>query len=220
MISTQSTTHAPPTFDETFRAALHDLLVWRRDVRHFRTDPLPAGTVHRLIALAALAPSVGLSQPWRFVTVDDPARRAHVRANFEHCNADALASQSPDRAALYARLKLAGLTDAPAHVAVFAERATTQGHGLGRHTIPEMIDYSAVLAVHTLWLAARAEEIGVGWVSILDPARLARTLDVPDDWSFIAYLCIGYPDCADDVPALERAGWEQRRPPATTIVAR
>jgi 5,6-dimethylbenzimidazole synthase len=220
LTATQSTAHAPPTFDDTFRLGLHDLLVWRRDVRHFRADPLPDGTVHRLIELASLAPSVGLSQPWRFVTVDDPARRAQVRANFEHCNADALAMQSPDRATHYAQLKLAGLTDAPAHVAVFAERATTQGHGLGRHTMPEMIEYSAVLAVHTLWLAARAEEIGVGWVSILDPAQLARALDVPEHWSFIAYLCIGYPDCADDVPALERAGWEQRRAPTATIVAR
>ena len=215
----QSTTGAP-TFDSTFRAALHDLLVWRRDVRHFRPDPLPDGTVRHLIELACLAPSVGLSQPWRFVTVDDPARRAAVRANFEHCNADALAAQTADRAAQYARLKLAGLTDAPAHVAVFAERATAQGHGLGRRTMPEMIEYSAVLAVHTLWLAARADDIGVGWVSILDPARLSATLDVPAEWSFIAYLCIGYPESADDVPALERAGWEHRRASTEIIVSR
>jgi 5,6-dimethylbenzimidazole synthase len=90
----------PTEFDDTFRARLRDLLVWRRDVRCFRRDPLPAGTLERLIHLACLAPSVGLSQPWRFVIVDDPIRRAAVRENFERCNADALAAQSPERTSL------------------------------------------------------------------------------------------------------------------------
>jgi 5,6-dimethylbenzimidazole synthase len=209
-----------PTFDATFRSALHELLVWRRDVRHFRPDPLPPGTLAGLIAEACLAPSVGLSQPWRFVTVDDPARRAAVRANFETCNADALAAQPIDRAACYARLKLAGLVEAPVHLAVFADKQTEQGHGLGRRTMPEMIEYSAVLAVHTLWLAARADGIGVGWISILDPARLRQTLDVPPDWAFIAYLCIGYAVDVDDVPLLERAGWEHRRAPDVCVLTR
>jgi 5,6-dimethylbenzimidazole synthase len=209
-----------PTFDASFRATLHDLLVWRRDVRHFRRDPLPPGTLDTLLAEASLAPSVGLSQPWRFVTVDDPARRAAVRENFEHCNADALAAQPADRAACYARLKLAGLIEAPVHLAVFADRDTDQGHGLGRRTMPEMIEYSAVLAVHTLWLAARANGIGLGWVSILDPDRLTTTLDVPPHWAFIAYLCMGYAVDVDDVPALERAGWERRRTPDTSVLTR
>jgi 5,6-dimethylbenzimidazole synthase len=209
-----------PEFDSAFRASLHDLLVWRRDVRHFRRDPLPAGILDALIQEASLAPSVGLSQPWRFVTVDDPARRADVRANFESANAEALAAQPADRAACYARLKLAGLTEAPVHLAVFADRATDQGHGLGRRTMPEMVEYSAVLAVHTLWLAARAHGIGLGWVSILDPEQLTAALDVPPHWAFIAYLCIGYALEADDVPALERAGWEHRRPVETSVLTR
>jgi 5,6-dimethylbenzimidazole synthase len=200
----------PTDFDDAFRARLRDLLVWRRDVRCFRRDPLPAGTLERLIHLACLAPSVGLSQPWRFVVVDDPVRRAAVRENFERCNVDALAAQSPQRAAAYARLKLAGLDDAPCHLAVFADRSTAQGHGLGRHTMPEMIEYSAVTAVHTIWLAARAEGIGVGWVSILEPASVAAILDVPSHWKFIAYLCLGFPQSEDDVPDLARKGWEQR----------
>src|SRR5208282_6766937 len=161
--------------------------------------------------LACLAPSVGLSQPWRFVIVEDGAARAAIRKNFAACNAQALAAQSPQRAGLYARLKLAGLEEAPAHFAVFADRSTAQGHGLGRHTMPEMIEYSVVTAVHTIWLAARAEGIGLGWVSILDPARVAVILDVPSHWSFIGYLCIGYPQHADVVPELERANWEYRR---------
>jgi 5,6-dimethylbenzimidazole synthase len=209
-----------PTFDPTFRARLRDLLTWRRDVRRFRTDALPAGTVERLIELACLAPSVGLSQPWRFVIVDDPARRQAVRAEFAACNADALAGYVDDAARRYATLKLAGLDDAPAHLVVFADRATAQGGGLGRRTMPEMIEYSAVAAVHTLWLAARADGIGVGWVSILEPARINTILDVPADWRLIGYLCLGYPARDDDVPALERAGWERRQTVGDFILRR
>src|SRR5271154_6030116 len=118
----------PPSigFDSAFRARLRDLLLWRRDVRRFRRDPLPGGAVEALIELACLAPSVGLSQPWRFVIVENAAIRAAIRRNFESCNAQALAAQSSARAALYARLKLAGLDEAPAHLAVFADRATAQ----------------------------------------------------------------------------------------------
>src|SRR6202035_488590 len=134
-------------FDDDFRARLHDLLVWRRDVRRFRTDPLPAGTLERLIEIACLAPSVGLSQPWRFIVVDDPARRAEVRDAFKACNADALESYAGELATKYASLKLAGLEEAPCQFAVFADRATPVGHGLGRRTMPEMAEYSAVTAI-------------------------------------------------------------------------
>ncbi len=210
----------PMDFNEAFRARLRDLLVWRRDVRRFRREALPRGTLERLIRLACLAPSVGLSQPWRFVIVDDPARRLGIRNNFESCNAAALAAQNQRRAAAYARLKLAGLDDAPSHLAVFADPSTAQGHGLGRHTMPEMIEYSAVTAIHTIWLAARAEGIGMGWVSILEPAAVAAILDVPSDWKFIGYLCLGFPQAEDDTPDLERAGWEQRQPPSSVLIRR
>jgi 5,6-dimethylbenzimidazole synthase len=200
-----------PQFDEPFRARLRELLAWRRDVRHFRREPLPAGTLERLIEYASLAPSVGLSQPWRFVVIEDGGRRQAIRACFEACNADALRFQAPERAATYARLKLAGLEDAPGHVAVFADRETTQGHGLGRLTMPATLDYSVAMAVHTLWLAARAESIGVGWVSILDPVQVGAILDTPPTWSFIGYLCIGYPIEEQPKPELEREGWEGRR---------
>jgi 5,6-dimethylbenzimidazole synthase len=213
---------APPQsgFDAAFRARLRDLLVWRRDVRRFRRDALPDGAVESLIELACLAPSVGLSQPWRFVIVEDRVLRAAIRENFAACNAEALAAQAPQRAGLYARLKLAGLDEAPVHFAVFADRATTQGHGLGRRTMPEMIDYSAVTAVHTIWLAARAQGIGLGWISILDPAAMTAILNVPTEWKFIGYFCLGYPEAEDTIPELEQAGWEQRGPISSIIIRR
>jgi len=200
-------------FDESFRNRLHDLFVMRRDVRRFRADKLPPGTIERLIAAACLSPSVGLSQPWRFVIVDDPARRAAIRDEFRACNAEALAAYSGERAVRYAGLKLAGLEEAPCQVAVFADRATATGHRLGRGTMPEMIEYSVVAAVCTIWLAARAEGIGMGWVSILDPARMAAILDIPEAWRFIGHFCLGYPETEDDRPELERAEWERRGPP-------
>jgi 5,6-dimethylbenzimidazole synthase len=207
-------------FDDSFRARLHDLLAWRRDVRRFRRDSLPPGTLEALIDLACLAPSVGLSQPWRFVIVDDDRTRFAIRQNFETCNAEALAVQGEERARLYASLKLAGLNEAPCQFAVFVDRSTEQGHGLGRRTMPEMIEYSAVTAVHTIWLAARAQGIGMGWISILDPAAVAAVLDVPTEWKLIGYFCLGYPQSDSTVPELERAGWEQRRCPSAVIIRR
>jgi 5,6-dimethylbenzimidazole synthase len=203
-------TTSPPCFDDAFKAQLHDLLVWRRDVRRFKRDVLPDGALERLIESACLAPSVGLSQPWRFVIVGDAKLRGAVLTEFERCNADALKSYSGEVAARYAKLKLAGLVEAPAHLAIFADRSTLVGRGLGRRTMPEMADYSVVAAVVTMWLAARAEGIGMGWVSILDPARVAQVLDVPNDWRFIGYFCLGYPEDETQVPELERAGWERR----------
>ena len=208
------------SFDPVFRSRLHALLAWRRDVRRFHRDPLPEGTIERLIGLACLAPSVGLSQPWRFVLVDLPARRAALRSNFLHCNAAALAMQAPERAQHYARLKLAGLDRAPCQLAVFADPMTRQGHGLGRHTMPQTIDYSAVIAAHSLWLIARAEGIGMGWVSILDPAAVRDILDVPRSWLLIGYFCLGYAGLDDDLPELEREGWEMRRPVDDFLVRR
>jgi 5,6-dimethylbenzimidazole synthase len=207
-------------FDDDFRARLHDLLVWRRDVRRFRTDPLPAGTLDRLIAVACLAPSVGLSQPWRFVTVDSAERRRAVVDDFSACNAAALASYAGDQAARYAALKLAGLAQAPSQLAVFADATTEVGHGLGRRTMPEMAEYSVVAAITSMWLAARAEGIGMGWVSILNPARMAAILDVPEHWRFIGYFCLGYPEAVQAEPELERAGWEKRRPPDSVVLRR
>jgi len=196
------------------------LFRWRRDVRHFRADPVPPDLLLRLLDVASLAPSVGLSQPWRFVIVEDRARREAVRANFSVCNAEALACQDSGRAALYARLKLAGLDEAPCHLAVFAEPDPRQGHGLGRRTMPETVVYSAVMAAHTLWLTARSIGLGLGWVSILDPAVVAAVLKVPCDWTLIGYFCLGYPREEHDTPELESEGWERRHGAAVSIIWR
>jgi 5,6-dimethylbenzimidazole synthase len=209
-----------PVFDDAFQRHLLELFRWRRDVRRFKTTAIAPGLLDELLGIACLAPSVGLSQPWRFVTVDDPARRAAVRANFMSCNADALAHQADGHRACYARLKLAGLDEAPVHLAVFAEADPVQGHGLGRRTMPETISYSAVMAVHTLWLAARARGLGMGWVSILDPAAVIAALDVSAGWTFIGYFCIGIPEAEADAPELETEGWEHRRDPAASRIRR
>jgi 5,6-dimethylbenzimidazole synthase len=207
-------------FDDAFRRRLRDLFVWRRDVRRFRREPLAPGMIERLIETACLSPSVGLSQPWRFIIVENVARRRAIIEDFKACNGEALSEYSDETAERYAALKLAGLEEAPCHVAVFADRATEVGTGLGRRTMPEMAEYSVVAAICTLWLAARAEGIGLGWVSILDPRRVGVILSVPDHWIFIGYLCLGYPQHEDDTPELERAQWEQRQPADCFVLRR
>ncbi|ABC24330.1 cob(II)yrinic acid a,c-diamide reductase [Rhodospirillum rubrum F11] len=201
-----------PLFDPSFRDGLDALFQWRRDVRHFRKDPIDEETVARLLACADLAPSVGNSQPWRFVRVDDGARRGVIIDDFTRCNAAARALQPEERQDAYARLKLEGLREAPLQLAVFCDEATDQGHGLGQATMPETRRYSVVMAIHTLWLAARARGLGVGWVSVLDPQTVTAALDVPAEWAFVAYLCIGWPREEHPIPELERLGWQSRRP--------
>ena len=210
----------PPSFPPLLRDGLHDLLAWRRDVRSFRGDPLPDGLLERLIAAACLAPSVGLSEPWRFVIVEDPARRRAIQVDFAAANAEALAEQEPTRQARYARLKLAGLEEAPVQLAVFADPGDSQGHGLGRRTMPDATGFSVAIAIHTLWLAARVEGVGLGWVSILHPRVVADVCDVPASWELVGYLCLGYPMRDDDEPALQRAGWERRRTPGCRLLRR
>jgi 5,6-dimethylbenzimidazole synthase len=207
---TIETKQRPPHFDEAFKAQFSELVRWRRDVRRFRTDPVAPDLVARLLALAAFAPSVGLSQPWRFVLVETPVRRQAIAENFARANQAALNGYAGERQARYAKLKLEGLAQAPVHLAVCADETTAAGHGLGRQTMPETIRYSVVAAIQTLWLAARAEGLGVGWVSILDPVAVHETLDLPAHWSFIAYLCIGWPQEEHDDPELERHGWQDR----------
>ena len=249
------------------RDELIRLLALRRDVRRFRTEPLPLGAVERLVEAACLGPSVGLSEPWRFVRVRCLRRRAAVAAEFERCNDDEArrrdaaaaasavtgdAAQSgageqpgvvaagkpskaagrPDdaadelmdaaaEAAAYRRLKLAGLREAPEQLAVLVDPTVDQGRGLGRATMPETLEYSVVAAIQNLWLMARAEGIGVGWVSIVRPPEVVRILELPSHWKLIAYLCLGYPQAAEeDTPELERAGWERRRDPGERLIER
>lgn len=210
-----------PRFDAAFRHKLEELLYWRRDVRHFSSSSLPQGVVDDTLALACdTAPSVGNSQPWRFIKVSDAKSRNAVIRNFQACNEDALRSQSPQRRQLYASLKLEGLQQAPEQLAVFCDEGTIQGHGLGQSIMPETRRYSVVMAIHTLWLLLRGQGIGMGWVSILDPAQLKRDLEVSEAWSFVGYLCLGYPLHTSRVAELQETGWQARQGPAATIMHR
>jgi 5,6-dimethylbenzimidazole synthase len=211
---------SPPVFDQDFQARLAELFAWRRDVRRFRTDPLPPALIDRLLDLACLAPSVGNAQPWRFVSVESAPRRAAIVADFERANEEAARLYQDEQAALYARLKLAGLKTAPLHLAVFCDETTAQGAGLGRQTMPETLRYSVVGAIQTLWLAARAHGVGMGWVSILHPERMNALLEIDASWFFIGYLCLGYPAEAHLGPALERYGWQSRSAESRRLLRR
>ena len=199
-------------FSQDFQTRLRDLMRWRRDVRRFRTDPVAEALLHECLASFALAPSVGLSEPWRLVRVESPAARAAALANFEAANAAALNGYAGDKARLYSRLKLSGMREAPVQLAVFCDDGTDKGAGLGAATMPETRRYSVVAAITQFWLYARARGLGLGWVSILDAGRLCRDLDIPADWTLVAYLCIGWPEEDSTTPEPELAGWEHRRP--------
>ena len=201
-----------PSFSDGFQAELRQLMRWRRDVRRFRTDPVEAAVLDRCLCAFTLAPSVGLSEPWRVIDVTSDAARAAAIANFKAANAEALAGYCDEKANLYATLKLSGMREAPIHLAVYCDESSPKGSGLGATTMPEMKAYSVVGAITLFWLLARAEGLGVGWVSILNPAQLARDLNTPDDWRLVGYLCVGWPETSDDTPELERAGWESRSP--------
>jgi len=199
-------------FKQKDAAVLRRILEWRRDVRHFRTEPVDEAVLERLRAAMDCAPSVGNSRPWRVVRVEDPALRAAVRENFRRCNAAAAEDFEAARRDDYLSLKLAGLDAAPVQLAVFTEIDPAAGHGLGRATMPETLRQSTAMAVHTLWLAARVENLGLGMVSILEPRAIQKLLDVPPTWEFSAYLCIGYAEREDDTPLLHRAGWQENVP--------
>lgn len=201
---------APPRFAPAFRDELKTLIAWRRDVRRFTTKPVPQALIDELLDLAQLSASVGNSQPWRWVQVDSPAKRARIRAIFLAANDAARLAQSDERAKDYAALKLEGMDKAPYQFAVFCDEATEQGFGVGQHSMPETLDYSTVAMITTFWLAARAAGLGVGWVSILDPRAVSCLLNMPRTWKLIAYLCVGWPEEEHIDPELERCGWQPR----------
>ncbi len=201
---------AGPTFSDAFRGDLDRLLRWRRDVRRFRTDPVEPALLHRCLATFKLAPSVGLSEPWRVVRIESDAARACALANFEAANKEALTGYSGEKARVYAGLKLSGMRDAPVQMAVFCDEETAKGSGLGAATMPEMRRYSVVAAITQFWLVTRAHGLGLGWVSILDPVRLSADLGVPESWRLVGYLCLGWPQDELETPELQSAGWEER----------
>lgn len=212
---------AAPAFDADFAARFETLLRWRRDVRHFGPRQVAEQDMTDLLALATLAPSVGNSQPWRFVRVHKPALREALAAHVDAQNAlAARAYAGQARHDAYRALKLHGLREAPEIMVVFCDEQAQAGHRLGIATMPEMLRYSCVAAIQTLWLVARLRGIGLGWVSILDPQAVSAMLDVPQQWSLIALLCIGYPVEPSDTPELERHGWQSREPLADRLFER
>ena len=198
-------------FSEDFRDQLDLLMRLRRDVRRFRSDPVDEAVLARCLSAFQLAPSVGLSEPWRILRIQSDAARDAALKNFQAANAQALQGYSGERAAKYASLKLSGMQDAPVQLAVYCDDETQQGHGLGAATMPEMRRYSVVTAITLFWLALRAEGLGLGWVSILDPEQLNRDLNVPEGWQLIGYFCLGHPEEISETPELEQKGWETRQ---------
>jgi 5,6-dimethylbenzimidazole synthase len=203
---------APP-FSEQERDAVYRTIGARRDVRRGFTDqPLPEDLLRRLLAAAHNAPSVGLMQPSRFIVIRDRAVRQAVHTLFEQSNNTAAATYTGEQQAQYKSLKLEGILEAPQNLCVVCDHDSERGHKLGRHTMQETAVYSTVCAIQNLWLAARAEGVGVGWVSILDPDSLRTVLNIPQHIVPVAYLCLGYVDHFAATPDLERYGWEQRLP--------
>ena len=205
-------------FSEIERAAVYRVIAERRDVRRgFSDRPLPDELLQRLLAAAHCAPSVGLMQPSRFIVIRDVAKRRAVHDIFTEANARAAAIYEGAQRDQYAALKLEGILEAPQNLCIVCDTQNERGHKLGRQTMPETAAYSTVCAVQNLWLAARAEGVGVGWVSILDPIRLRTILEIPDHILPVAYLCVGYVDQFASEPELERSGWEKRVPLETAV---
>jgi 5,6-dimethylbenzimidazole synthase len=190
-------------------AVLKAILTWRRDVRHFKTDLLPAEVVSRLKSSFDLAPSVGNARPWRIIEVASTDVRARIAQEVADAKDRAGAAYGGERKVHYDGLKLAGVDAAPLQLAVFSENDPSEGHGLGRQTMPETLYQSTVMAIHTLWLTARAENVGLGMVSILRPEVLSSLLGAPASWTFVAYLCLGHPETTSDTPLLHDVGWQQ-----------
>ncbi|GFZ90874.1 5,6-dimethylbenzimidazole synthase [Dyella caseinilytica] len=201
------------SFTDEQREGLYRAIRERRDVRsQFLPDPIAPDILARLLQAAHHAPSVGFMQPWDFVVIDSLDIKRAVKALYEQANADAASNYTGDRATQYRRLKLEGIVDSPINLCITCDRQRGGPHVLGRHTMLETDLFSTCLAVQNLWLAARAEGIGVGWVSIVDPVLLAQTLKLPEHVYPVAYLCLGYVSEFLPKPELEIAGWRSRLP--------
>ena len=207
-------------FSDSDRAAVYRAILTRRDVHaQFRPEPVTQDVLLRILNAAHHAPSVGFSQPWDFVVIDSTEQRRAVKAMFERENARAAENYSGERQALYRSLKLEGILDSPVNICVTCDRKRGGPHVLGRNSVLEADLFSTCLAVENLWLAARIEGLGVGWVSILDPTELARLLGLPAHVVPLAYLCLGYVTEFLAAPELQTAGWRDRLPVAGLIHA-
>jgi 5,6-dimethylbenzimidazole synthase len=197
-------------FSDSEKAGLYRAIFERRDIRRFRPEPLPEATLARILQAAHHAPSVGFMQPWDFVLIRDSALREQIHAAFTRANAEAVQRFEAERQTLYASLKLEGIRESPLNICVTCDRSRFGPVVLGRTCQPDMDLYSTVCAVQNLWLAARAEGVGVGWVSIIHANELGRLLGLPPHVVPVAYLCLGYVDEFPAQPELQTAGWLPR----------
>jgi 5,6-dimethylbenzimidazole synthase len=210
MSSRRGTSAERSDFSRAEKRGVYKAIHARRDVRQFLPQPIAEPLVQRLLAAAHHAGSVGFMQPWSFIVIADPAIKQKVKHSFEQANVVASAVFEGDQRELYSRLKLEGILEAPLNVCITCDPTRNGPHILGRHTIRETDVYSTCCAVQNLWLAARAEGIGVGWVSIFDPAELRVVLAIPGHVIPVAYLCLGYVNRFSPRPELEMAGWQAR----------
>jgi len=199
-------------FSELKKEGLYDAIYKRRDVREFLPDPVPQDVLTRVLNAAHHAGSVGLMQPWNFLIVQDKQVREGVYQNFLSANQQAAERFSGEKRDLYDSLKLEGILECPINICVTCDSSRMGSHVLGRNTIPETDVYSTCCAIQNLWLAARTEGLGVGWVSILDVEQLKGELKIPKHILPVAYLCVGYPEEFLDRPMLEKVGWAKRIP--------
>ncbi|MBS3648269.1 5,6-dimethylbenzimidazole synthase [Pseudaminobacter sp. 19-2017] len=208
------------SFEAAARAAVYRAIFTRRDVRsHFVPEPLNDSVLARLLLAAHHAPSVGYMQPWKFIIIRDEERRRAVCEIFVKARQQELPQMSEDRQALYRSLKLQGICESALNICITCDRRRAEGSPLGRWHNPEMDLYSTVCAVQNFWLAARAEGIGVGWVSIIDSRALKQLLDIPDQAVPVAYLCVGRVSGFQDRPDLESKGWASRLPLSELIMS-
>ena len=203
----------PHAFSDADRAAVYHAIFSRRDVRgQFLPAPVADELLARLLLAAHHAPSVGFMQPWNFLVVRSPAVKQRVHDAFAQANAEAAAMFPDEKREIYSRLKLQGILDAPVNLCITCDRSRSGPVVLGRTHMPAMDLYSSVCAVQNLWLAARAEGLGVGWVSIFHERALQEALAIPEHIVPVAYLCIGHVSEFKDKPELETAGWLPRLP--------
>jgi 5,6-dimethylbenzimidazole synthase len=207
----------PPEFSASEKAGLYRTIFERRDVRRFRADNVPAATMRRILDAAHHAPSVGFMQPWNFIIIRELELRQRIHAAFRRANDEAKAMFRGARAEQYATLKLEGVLDAPINICVTCDRERFGPVVLGRTCQPDMDIYSTVCAVENLWLAARVEGVGVGWVSIIHREDLANLLALPSHVVPVAYLCVGYAEEFLPEPELQLAGWLPRLPLSDVI---